>query len=586
MTGAQGNEVTDRKESEGLAESLGKKLHVRGIRPSNCTAFADRILPNMRPQTYRHALLAIAISAFLLRSWDLFHPFEFGHQGVNGASYGVIAQNYLKFGYGATALAPVHRGGDQEPSEFLYYLRHPPLVGLLLSVLFAAFGVSHVVARLPFIVLSVLGLLGTAHLTRKLTCERTALLAALVMAMLPAGAFYGSLVDVQGSLVMGFSVLATCAYLNHMESGKRKWLFLCLGLCVLAALTDWPGYLTLGLIGLHALLFGRRVLLSATAFGLGVLLFLLHLLQTVLATGKLGAGGPQTLSETLKHHSFYGLVARQGLMGVLLFLRSSALHLSSLYTIPGTALALVAPFVAFWHKRGKALDAKWAAVWLLSGMAILHILLFPEAATRHDYWYLYLLPPVSMGIACAVSQILRGDVGVFSRARRASATVVLVLTVAFGLVQSLLRMEKPEPFFMPLGQAFKKATSSQDRVLTCEYPHIALVFYSDRWIRGKICDDAFEVDPKEELENPITGEQSLPPAWRGLGIEKILRHLRFSNYEHLQVRYTKFVVPLHARSYPSHRHEKVLELLRSWHPSVITESDLGAIETFDLTRKR
>src|SRR5262245_27450131 len=238
---------------------------------------------------FRLSLLAIVLLSLALRAWDLNDPWEYGvkrdgkelHQ-VNGGFYAVIAQNYLKFGLRSTALAPVLRGGAQQPDEYLYYLHHPPLVGLLIAASFAVFGVSHLVARIPFILLSIAALLGAAHLARRLAGDRVALAAALLMAVLPAGAFYGSLVDPQGSLVMGFSVLAACAHLRFLERGSKAALALAWVLGVLAALTDWPGYFTLGALGVHALIFGRHRLVTLGAFATGVALFGLHLLQTKL----------------------------------------------------------------------------------------------------------------------------------------------------------------------------------------------------------------------------------------------------------------------------------------------------------------
>jgi Dolichyl-phosphate-mannose-protein mannosyltransferase len=526
-------------------------------------------------------MLAIGVLALVLRGWDLDHSFEFGHQ-VNGAFYGVIAHNYLKFGLRSTALAPVQRGGEQRPEEYFFYLRHPPLVGLLLAGLFWLFGVSHVVARIPFILASLAALFGSAHLARRLAGPRAALWTALIMAVLPAGAFYGSLVDVQGSLIMGFSVLAACAELRYVEQGQKRDLALAWLLGVLAALTDWPGYFLLGLLGVHAFVFGRHRLVTLGAFATGVALFALHLLQTKLATA-VGARGTSALSDAGLHHSLYGLIVREGWSGLITFARVSARHIASMLTIPAVLLALLAGALAL--RRRAAIDVRSGVVLVLLGIALLHILLFPEAATRHDYWFVYLLPPVAIGAALALDAIARGDLALQGTASRATTFLMGALVVAFGLVQSSRLMQRPKPFFQPFGLALNALTRPEDRVLTCEITHAALLFYSDRFLHGKLCDDWFDPHaPGAEGEDP---ETSVPSNWLpGMTIEKALTALHASRYDWLGERWNRFVVPLEASSYPTHRHAEAVRLLRGWHPSEVHDSAIGPIEVFDLTRRK
>ncbi|MFO0980772.1 MAG: glycosyltransferase family 39 protein [Planctomycetota bacterium] len=538
--------------------------------------YSSPSLPAVRPRVFRAALALILVAAALLRCWDLDDSFEFGHQ-VNGALYCTIAQNYLKFGFAALHLAPVLRGGDQRPEEHVYYLRHPPLCGLLIAVLFKIFHVSHVVARVPFILMSLVALLGVAQLARRLRGERAALIAALFMAVLPGGAFYGSFVDVQGSLVMGFSVLAVIAYLGYHERGDRRALLLSAFLCVLCGLTDWPGYFTLGLLGVHALVYRRRAALGVAAVVIGVVLFALHLLQTRLATGKLGEGGPATLSATLAHHSFYGLVARDGVLGLWSFVVVTAQHLASLLTIPAVGLAAIAAVLCL-RARARP-DARWGGVLVLLGAALLHILLFAEISMRHDYWVLYMLPPVAIGAATLIARWWEKG-GLATR----GAALACLATAALGATQSVLLMHKPRPFFKPLGEIMKALTGPADHVLTCELGHAALVFYSDRLLRGKFCDDFFEGVPSDQAIDDPALQQPAAPYLKGMTVAQAFALLKAAKYVIFGERFTRFVVPLQARSYSWHRHDKVVQILRASHPSRIADSVLGPVEVFDLTQ--
>ncbi|MEW6744975.1 MAG: glycosyltransferase [Planctomycetota bacterium] len=540
---------------------------------------------------YTGVLLLLATFGLYLRCWDLDKPFAFGARGStewlgfdNGAFYGVGALHQLRFGYletklacllrtaapgritvaGATARGSDDGGTGELPSKGVqpfFYVRHPPLLTLALSVMFALLGATHVVARLLPIAFSIVALLGVARIARRLWGLAAGLAAAVVMACLPAGAFYGSLVDPQGSLVMGFTVLAADAYLSLLQSPKKRFLALSLLWTALACLTDWPGYFVAGLIGLHQLVIALRpreseerrgALSTLAAFGLLVtVLFALHLWQTM-AVGGSKQGG---MAETLLHHSLMGIggsPAQPGYgAGLAGFLATSVTSIIRILTIPG---ALVGFAGLIWLLRRHPGESRGKIVpFILTGMAVLHIVVFAEAARRHLYWFVYLLPPLALGAAYAFFRL--GSRAALSRRwRLVQASFVAVLGIgAFGVERSVALQFEPDPYFMHLGGVIQRETRPDHWVLTSEFPQISLRFYADRWIYGKLADDRLGKVPDMDA------------------FVKLL----------VQDGPTVFFMP-EGPSYPGRRTERIRAALDKAFPKRAVESPIGTVWVYEL----
>ena len=78
------------------------------------------------------SLAAIVAWAALARAAGLFGPFGRGWQNL-GAIYGILARNDLRYGFVATHFAGVLNPGPAAPSEWSYYMHHPPGFAWLLA---------------------------------------------------------------------------------------------------------------------------------------------------------------------------------------------------------------------------------------------------------------------------------------------------------------------------------------------------------------------------------------------------------------------------------------------------------------------
>ena len=160
-----------------------------------------------------------------------------------GALYSQAAHNNLRAGLGVTGSVPatLYFGPLPIPAN-AYYVHHPVLMPLMVTVSVAVFGEKEWAAKLVPIFCSLASALLLWFLVRDTIGRRAAALGVAFFAALPMELHYGDMVDFEPCLVMWMLATLVCLRLWAMRQTKR-WAALAALCCFAAVWTDWPGYL-------------------------------------------------------------------------------------------------------------------------------------------------------------------------------------------------------------------------------------------------------------------------------------------------------------------------------------------------------
>ncbi|MEW6746880.1 MAG: glycosyltransferase family 39 protein [Planctomycetota bacterium] len=488
---------------------------------------------------WRIALVVTILGgALALRLGDFTEPWtQQGWQHM-GATFAIMARNYVEQGYLTTRLAPATNPEPPPDGRWDLFLHHPPFFPLALSLSFLVFGVHEWSARLVPILASLIELIAILAITRTLFGEREGLVAAALAAIVPATAFYGSHVCELGPVVMAFASSAFALHLRYLAQPSRP-VFVGLLACVAGAATnDWPGVYMAGAIVLH-LLWMRRRREAITIVALVAALLLLHLAHVAWATGDLFQGGRGGgLKHAFEQRTWLG-IERAG-KTVSFALNAIGGHLVSLYTWPVVILA----GLGLVQVRRSASPSAVAAL-VLAGLA--HTLIFGEGATRHDFWNITMAPFLLM-LAGA------GMVKLTHALRPPSARVVTcaVLTLAAALPAAYRTHQLFEyiesDYFYTLGRVINQHTQPGDQpIATTEFQADPMAYYARRRISPQITD-------------------ALVSYFKGT--------------------YAPGIFVVAEKKFQAHEHEKVFELLsRAATPTVVPTESCGKVYIFDLLRR-
>jgi hypothetical protein len=398
------------------------------------------------------------------------------HNGWGGAFYSNIARNYLRYGYVETRFAPVISTGDTPVEERRYYLTHPPLIGLAVSVAFHLFGEHEWSARLVPLAFSLGCILLIYRLGSSMASRETGLAAAGIYAFLPVEIVYGAHVDPQGPPLAFFSLLLFLAYLE-----KRP--LLATGALVLGAGFDWPIHYLAGLLAIHAL--ASRS--DRGAWGAGLLATSVLLVALFFLYARLVAPHPRQLYlESTAEDAFLfwtGIrVAPDRIPGRSIeaptareWLARMGSHFDSLFTVP--ILALTAFGLVVYGARRSGGELRILLFW-----GLLHVLLFPLGAFVHDYWSIYLAP----GLALAAAVALRWIADHVGRRRElffAGSTTAICLFLLWEGIQAVDSLPR-EP--VRLGRALHALATPDEGILALNPIDARDAYYADRRIRDQI----------------------------------------------------------------------------------------------------
>jgi hypothetical protein len=424
----------------------------------------------------KRLLLLLVIAAALVRSRGIDHPWSHGdHNGWGGAFYSNIARNYVRIGYLETRFAPVISTGIVPPDDRRYYLTHPPLIGIAVSLAFHLFGEREWSARLVPLLLGLGSIVLVFRIGSKVASREIGLVAAALFSLAPLETLYGAHVDPQGPPVTFFALLLLLAH----EEGRP---LVGAGALLLGAGFDWPIHYLSGLLAFHALFFrpDRR------RWAVGLLAGSFLLVTSFLLYARFVAPHPR--QQYLQSTPFDSFLFWSGVRvppdripgrpiaapTVRAWLVRMGSHLHSLYTLPLLALAAFGAVVA---ARG---TASALLILLLWGLA--HILLFPLGAFVHDYWSMYLAPGLALAAASGLARIAdsRGERRTITLRACTAALSLFLLVVGIHGVDSLPR-EPPA-----LGKKLHELTGPDEGILMLNPLDARDAYYADRVIRDGV----------------------------------------------------------------------------------------------------
>jgi len=414
--------------------------------------------------------------AALARAYEFDRPWALGdHNGWGGAFYSNIARNYLRYGYAATRLAPVVTTGEVPVERHVYYLTHPPFIGLSVSLTFRVLGESEWAARLVPLAFSVGSVALVYLLGAGLWSSALGLLGAGFAALVPMGIVYGAHVDPQGPPLTFFALAMAEAYRRGSWTGALAALLLGSGF-------DWPVHYMSGLLAAHALLTGgsRRALLlpfASLVLAGGFLLYARRIAPRP-EQNYLGASAIQSFSfwsgRSVDPRRIPGYRLREP--GAAQWLERLGGYYGELFTLPLAALSVIG--------LGVALARRQAGMLLvLLAWGSLHVLLFPMGAYVHDYWSDYLTPGLSLSAAL-------GSVAIYRRLgapfRPALATLALGALFVYWSFLGIGRIERSRENQALLGTTLHRLLASDEGLLSLLPLDARDAYYLDRPVRDGV----------------------------------------------------------------------------------------------------
>ena len=198
----------------------------------------------------RHRLLLVLLLALLVRSLGLDATIIGTHEWRQ-ADTAAIARNFSESGYHLLYPQVDWRGDSSGFVEM-----NLPLYPFLVAILYGVLGVNEICGRLLSVLFSLIAILYLFKLAREHTDEATAIWAALFLAILPLGAFFGRCFMPEPMLLMS-SVVGLYCFSCWTRDGS--WLYFAVSAVFisLACLIKLPAlYLGAPILFLAALRYG------------------------------------------------------------------------------------------------------------------------------------------------------------------------------------------------------------------------------------------------------------------------------------------------------------------------------------------
>src|SRR4030043_786761 len=117
--------------------------------------------------------------------------------GPNATSlnlFSLIAKNYLKFGYINTKLAPITSVIANLDDNVIYYINHPQLLPIFLSLLYKFLGEEFWIGRLSGILPSLCSLILIYLIAKSIFNKNIAFFSTIIASIIPATSIFGRLI--------------------------------------------------------------------------------------------------------------------------------------------------------------------------------------------------------------------------------------------------------------------------------------------------------------------------------------------------------------------------------------------------------
>lgn len=326
---------------------------------------------------------ALFLLTFFVVGTNLNKPF-WGTHDWNGARYGNIAKNYLRYGPIGTKFGQVENGGVSAPAQFIYYTHYQPLLPLLIAGSYKIFGVSEYATRLLPLIATAGFVIVIYFIGWELVSWQSGLFSSLLALATPMLRYYGKN-PVHEPLALFF---ASLAFLGLIK--KNKWLLLT-GV-ILTALTNWSFVFLVA--GISIFLLSKKNLKQIfSLWTLAFVLAALHFLHIKILTGSFLGGN--LIGALLERTSVDQVVAKFGIVQYILQIR---LWSSTLFTNTLLAFALIGALIMIKSKFGRFKKFILAVL-----IYCLYPIFFANASFVHSYFIYYLVFPLALlaGYFCA-----------------------------------------------------------------------------------------------------------------------------------------------------------------------------------------
>ena len=349
------------------------------------------------------------------------------HSHFGAWAVGEPAERFATEGFAASGAMPVTWSVELADGTLVkdVYAHHPALYTILVGLSLKVFGLHEWAVRLVPLVFSLLALIATWRLVRRLYGSRAALFAAALLASVPYLAWYGMLAWTEGALIW-IAMGQLGAYARWLEDGRRRHLMVAAGWQLLAGLFDWSGAFLLVGIALHAIFFrlkthGLRaslpLLVLPAAFLVAVLVHWLHMYAVMTPEQRAHDTGTTldtvtSLTTSLPH--FLSLQVRF----VWRFLGA-----------PAALLALLGLGRAVFLAMRRKLTRNDHLVFVMLVPGLLYVGLFPQRSVNHDFFGMLSLPGFAVLAACGAAWIASRFPSALGRTRVFVLLAVLVLGI-------------------------------------------------------------------------------------------------------------------------------------------------------------
>jgi hypothetical protein len=371
----------------------------------------------------RGAAVVITCAFALLCLYGAFGPWQWGHNGFNGAAFCQAARNAIRFGIPGQAL---YYTGLERPGPELIYTHHPQLLHWHLVVLFKLLGYAPWVGRMVPVFYSVATLVLIHRIGVQLWDRATALIAMTLYAFTPLHSIFANMIDHEQGAIF-FLLLTVYHYVRWLES-YAKWRFAVIVVCIsLGAQFDWPAYYIAFFLALHAFVRAIRARRWCPEWTF-VIVFSIVVLVNFGGFFLWIRSIRGTLEEMGKAYT-----QRTGAMnGYALQLYRRMLDMHGPVILWATALWV--PLV-IGRARRRALVTRDLIPACFFGAQIIHSSVFRHAGFIHSYWTYYLGVATAFGGAEVITTLATS----LLRKRRELA-VFAVATFAFaGVVHLVVR---------------------------------------------------------------------------------------------------------------------------------------------------
>lgn len=411
-------------------------------------------------------VLLFALTALIVGT-NLTKPF-WGIHDWNGARYGNIARNYLRYGLIETKFGQVENGGTTDPSDFIYYTHYQPLLPLLISVSYKIWGVSEFATRIIPLMAAAGFIVALYFIGWELHSWQTGLFASLLALAAPMVRYYGKN-PVHEPLALFFASLSFLGAVILKKGNKAGWTLLVAGL-ILTALTNWSFVFLLP--ALTIFLYGeenrRNIFLL---WFLGAALAGFHFVHIKFLTGSFFGGGLG--GAFLERTSIGNDVVSFGMIEYVLRIR---LWASTLFT--NTLLAtFIGGLILVFKSKLSLLKMFLFSVFVYCAYPVF----FANASFIHSYFIYYLVFPLA----------LLGGYFCFKLIEYKKIFTVLVLIILLGVwferndYEKALEASSGDRLAVEMSAAIKNRTREGETLMVIPTEYAVsrlpfLSFYSER----------------------------------------------------------------------------------------------------------